>query len=74
MPNKAFKSEAEKCAIVFTGSKRQTYTVTCSSESEDYLIMPPMLYKSINPRTLNNQIKGNLPVIWPANHTDYCGI
>uniref|UniRef100_A0A1B0BVG0 DDE-1 domain-containing protein n=1 Tax=Glossina palpalis gambiensis TaxID=67801 RepID=A0A1B0BVG0_9MUSC len=56
-----------KSAPGFKAAKDRVTLVLCSNASGDCVIKPLMVYRSFNPRALQNQNKNNLPVFWRAN-------
>ncbi|XP_037898677.1 tigger transposable element-derived protein 1-like [Glossina fuscipes] len=51
----------------FLKAKDRVTLVLCSNASGDCVIKPLMLYRSFNPRALQNQNKDNPAVFWRAN-------
>ncbi|CAF4869938.1 unnamed protein product [Pieris macdunnoughi] len=67
MPSRTFISQEEKSMPGFKAAKDRLTLLLGSNVEGDLKLKPLLVYRSEDPRALNNYVKSTLPVIWKAN-------
>ncbi|XP_067131436.1 tigger transposable element-derived protein 1-like [Centruroides vittatus] len=67
MPNRTYISKNEKTAPGFKVSKDRITLLLCCNASGDFITKPMLIHRALNPRSMKQCNKNDLPAYWRAN-------